>query len=191
MADGDAVRAADRRTNLYASDRACYCAWLRGQSRTIVADRQLGANYISLSHPHRRRDPAVRDVERDREILGRGRVVEFPEHRDDCHAGSLALVSECRLRGCLGCPARWVCAALLHVVGRQAARTFIAYCVAALDGGDQGILQGAGCGDGRRGKRVYCAVRRHDHRKPVADRYADGTLLRGSYRSVAAWGTRH
>ena len=69
--------------DLHAVHRARHRARLRGQSGPARADRRSGAHHLSLSDPHARRDPAVGDAECDREVLGRSRVVEFPEPRHD------------------------------------------------------------------------------------------------------------
>ena len=89
-------------------------------------------------------DPAFGDAERHREVLGRGRVVEFPQSRDDRDAAGGALVPQRRLCRRLGRAAGRRGAIALHAVGGARAHGLsLRIALAALDAGDQGILHGA------------------------------------------------
>ncbi len=66
------------------------------------ADGPAGAHHLSLSDPDPGGRAVVGDAKRHREILGRRRLVEFPELGDDRNPAGLALVSQRRLCRGLG-----------------------------------------------------------------------------------------
>ena len=68
----------------------------------LAAHRQPRAHHLPLSDPDAGRDPDLGDAERHREILGGGRVVEFPEPRHDRDVARFALVSQCGVRRRMG-----------------------------------------------------------------------------------------
>ena len=90
-----------------------------------------------------------------------------------------------------GVLARRLRATLLHAVGGRTRRHMLAHHLAALDAGDQGVLHGAGRGDGRRRELSHRALHRHDHREPAARRQPDGALLRRPHQPIAAGRARH
>ena len=154
LADGGAARAAGAGAVVHARDHpACLAPGFADNPRAVRADGRAGAHHLSLSDPDRGGGAAVGHAERHREILGAA-----------AWSNLLNLAMIATLLAWHWFPNAAYAAAWGVLLGGVAQLIFMLWAgareglwlrlvLAALDAGDQGILQGLRRGDHRRGQR--------------------------------------